>query len=181
MSLCPHTQSKLDDKALLQPHTVATYESCCLELRIVNPRNEARICSRSLSRQCFSSTSHYSKLIPKRHSNNQHTIFHFFHHDRFNYSLENNWAERIEVVHWAVSGHSTSCWAPNPNTQASLQHRNSITLFAPYYLWFLESIILLIKKIYYRYQRQLKFLLYYKKHQNHYLVKLLIKMSLKKR
>ena len=87
MSLCPHTQSKLDDMALLQPHTVATYESCCLELRIVNPRNEARICSRSLIRQCFSSTSHKSKLIPKRHSNNQHTIFHFFHHDIFNYSM----------------------------------------------------------------------------------------------
>ena len=36
----------------------------------------------------------------------------------------------------------TSCWAPNHNTQASLQRRNSTSLFAPYYLWFLESIIL---------------------------------------
>ena len=63
------------------------------------------------------------------------------------FSAENNWAKRIEVVHWAVSGHSTSCWAPNPNTQASLQHRNSITLFAPYYLWFLKSIILYQKEI----------------------------------
>ena len=73
-----------------------------------------------------------------------HEVFYFLHCWFWiqSFSAENNYAKRIEVVHWAVSGHSTSRWAPNPNAQASLQHRNSITLFAPYYLWFLKSIIL---------------------------------------